>query len=179
MGRRTSRQGRGFPPPVLLPAPHPPGLPPPAAAPAPPPANPLPRHLLLLPQGLLPLVLPRSAGVRGGRAARARLPRRDRLPLHPSEPPPLRVLRHVRLPRLPLARRVRGDALRERPRHRGRHARAADQHLRAHALQLLLPLGAPPGGGNPRLLLVRRPGARPSLGVAGGEGAHPAPHSVR
>src|SRR5439155_1674321 len=122
---------------------------------------------------------PRSAGVRGGRAARARLPRRDRLPLHPPEPPPLRVLHHVRLPRLPLARRVRGGALRERPRHRGRHARAADQHLRAHALQLLLPLGAPPGGRDPRLLLVQRPGARPSLGVAGRERAQRAPHGLR
>src|SRR6266700_1327618 len=96
----------------------------------------------------------RSAGVRSGRAARARLPRRDRLPLHPPEPPPLCVLHHVRLPLLPLARRVRGGALRERHRHRGRHARAADQHRCAHVLQLLLPLGPPPGGRDPRLLLV-------------------------
>src|SRR5439155_973238 len=72
-----------------------------------------------------------------------------------------------------------GGSLRERPRHRGRHARAADQHLRAHALQLLLPLGAPPGGRDPRLLLVQRPGARPSLGVAGRERAQRAPHGLR
>ena len=37
-----------------------------AGAPDPPPAHPLPRHLLLLPQGLLPLVPPGSPGVRGG-----------------------------------------------------------------------------------------------------------------
>src|SRR5689334_12379764 len=35
-----------------------------AGVPDPPPAGPLPRHLLLLPEGVLPLVLPRPAGVR-------------------------------------------------------------------------------------------------------------------
>ena len=38
----------------------------------------LPPHLLLLPQVLLPRVLPDAAGLRGRRAAAAQLPRRDR-----------------------------------------------------------------------------------------------------
>ncbi len=176
---RPSRRRRRLPLAVLLAAHHDPGLPLLARASDPSSADPLSRHLLLLPQGLLPLVLPRSAGVCGGRAARARLPRRDRFPLHPAEPPPLRVLHHVRLPLLPLVGRDRGDALRERLRHRRRHARAPRQHERAHPLQLLVPLRAPPDRRQPRLLLVQCGHARPPLAVEGRQRAQRAPHGLR
>src|SRR5437773_2296634 len=49
----------------------------------------LPRHLLLLPQGLLPRLLSRSAGLRRRRNAQPGISRRDGLSLHPPEPPPL------------------------------------------------------------------------------------------
>ena len=51
----------------------------------------LPPHLLLLPQGLLPVLLVVAAGVRGGRRPR-QLQRRDPLPAHPPERPPLLLL---------------------------------------------------------------------------------------
>src|SRR6266705_203510 len=51
----------------------------------------LPADLLLLPQGLLPLVLVGAAGVRGAGRPRA-LHRRDPLPAHPPERPPLLLL---------------------------------------------------------------------------------------
>src|SRR6266403_1491002 len=60
-------------------------------------ARTLPRNLLLLPQGLLPIVFPRPAGLRGRRASRRPLPRRDRLPPRAPEPPSLPLLRHVPL----------------------------------------------------------------------------------
>ena len=52
----------------------------------------VPADLLLLPQGLLPVVLAVTAGLRGRRAARA-LHRRDAVPAGPAERPPLLLLR--------------------------------------------------------------------------------------
>src|SRR5438552_16483432 len=57
----------------------------------------LPRDLLLLPEGLLPIVFPRPVGLRSRRPSRRPLPRRDRLPPRAPEPPSLSLLRHVPL----------------------------------------------------------------------------------
>ena len=51
----------------------------------------LPAELLLLPQGLLPGVLPRPGGLRGPRAAR-QLQRRDQVPADHAEPAPVLLL---------------------------------------------------------------------------------------
>src|SRR6185503_17972746 len=66
----------------------------------------VPGHLLLLPQGLLPVVLRDAAGMRRGPSSPGRVPRRDRSPDR-TEPAPLRPLlrrgvhRHSLLRRLP------------------------------------------------------------------------------
>src|SRR5262249_8664924 len=94
-GRASAHPGRG-----LTGLPHPVG------------AGPLPPHLLLLPQGLLPLVLAVPARLRGARRP-PHLHGRDALPPPSAEPAPLRVVRggHLHLPphlgrppRLPLPR---------------------------------------------------------------------------
>src|SRR5262249_48703122 len=64
--------------------------------------DPLPRYLLLLSQGLLPLVSPRSTGVRRVRVPRLQLPGGNRVPADPAEPAPLFVLHNVLLPVLPV-----------------------------------------------------------------------------
>src|ERR1043166_7965159 len=66
---------------------------------------------------------PRPARLRRRRAARHGLPRRDRLPADPPEPPPLSLLHHGGVPRVPLARRVERDPLRGLVRDRRRDAR--------------------------------------------------------
>ncbi len=67
----------------------------------------LPDHLLLLPQGLLPLVLRRSTRLRGRRAQYPQgLPDGDGIPVHPPEPPPLLPVPRVHPALLPVARRV-------------------------------------------------------------------------
>src|SRR5216683_755765 len=48
----------------------------------------VPRHLLLLPQGVLPLVLLGPARLRHQRVAPERLPWRDRVSLRPQQPAP-------------------------------------------------------------------------------------------
>ena len=66
----------------------------------------LPGHLLLLPQGLLPLLLRRSARLRGGGAAvHRRYAMETRVPVHPPEPPPLLPVSRVHPAVLPVGRR--------------------------------------------------------------------------
>ena len=78
------------------------------AGPADPDLSPrLPAHLLLLPQGVLPLVLVLAAGLRRGRRPR-QLQRRDRDPADPAERAPLLLLDPAPLQRHPHLRRRRG-----------------------------------------------------------------------
>src|SRR5690606_5496517 len=56
------------------------------------PARWFPAHLLLLPQGLLPVVLAVAAGLRGERAA-PQVHRRDPPPADPAEHPPVLLVR--------------------------------------------------------------------------------------
>src|SRR5262249_15169138 len=102
--------------------------PPPALARAPP-THPPPRapgHLLLLPQGLLPVVLAVAAGLRGCRAAREVL-RRDALPAHRPEHPPIRLVLRRHLRRDPHLGRRHRVQLRRELRHRGRQRDPRDQ----------------------------------------------------
>src|SRR5207245_7895074 len=100
-------RGPGLPLALLL------ALPPPlvaaglALARAPDPGVParLPRHLLLLPQGLLPLVLRRPLRLRGGGGALEGLLRRGQVPVRAPEPPPLLPLRGDGPAGLPVERR--------------------------------------------------------------------------
>src|SRR6266567_8650011 len=64
-----------------------------------------PRHLLLLPQGLLPFVLSRSTGLFGWRISPAQIPRRNCIPAHITKPPSLFPLRGSHLPDYSLVRR--------------------------------------------------------------------------
>src|SRR5207248_2743719 len=82
LGRAPGRQLRGVtsgrrrtPLALLLAAHHHPGVALLAGALDPRLPDPLPRDVLLLPEGVLPVVLSRPAGVRGRRAAWSRLPR--------------------------------------------------------------------------------------------------------
>ncbi len=123
-------------------------------------------HLLLLPQGVLPLVLPRAAGVCGRRPAAPPLPRRDEVPVRAAEPPPV-------LP-LPGADRARVPLVRHRPRvpvprpdgslHFGVGARVAGHARRTSiflsAVHVRLQLAAPPDRRQARLLHVLALGAR-------------------
>src|SRR6266487_4067544 len=65
----------------------------------------LPRHLLLLSQGLLPIVLFRSAGLLGWRVSPSEIPRRNCIPAHLTKPPSLLPLRGSHLPDYSLVRR--------------------------------------------------------------------------
>ena len=66
----------------------------------------LPGDLLLLPQGLLPVLLRRSARLRGRRADDpSPLPDGDGPPVHPPEPPPVLPVSRVRPAVLPVGRR--------------------------------------------------------------------------
>src|SRR5215475_7726129 len=77
-----------------------------ALAGAPDPGRParLPSHLLLLPQGVLPRLFPRSSGLRGGRGRQAQLQGRDGLSLPPAERPPLLSVPRGAVSHLSLAR---------------------------------------------------------------------------
>src|SRR6266508_365780 len=67
----------------------------------------LPAHLLLLPQGVLPLVLVGAARLRGPRRAGA-LQRRDQVPADPPEHPPLLLLPGAAVPDHPAVGRHPG-----------------------------------------------------------------------
>ena len=123
----------------------------------------LPGDLLLLPQGLLPLLLRRPARLRGRRAdGPPPLRARDGVPVHPPEPPPLLPVPRLHPAVLPVDRR--GPSLR---------ARAAASRIGlgvailfvnaapADRLLAVVPLAAPPRRRPARLLLVHPPRAGP------------------
>src|SRR6185369_6399552 len=81
----------------------------------------LPGDLLLLPEGLLPVLLLRPARVRGrGADGPSRLQDGDGLPVHPPEPPPLLPLPRVHPVDVPVDRRLRVAGPRERAADRAR-----------------------------------------------------------
>ena len=87
----------------------------------------LPLHLLLLPEGVLPLLWRLASRLCGEPGASPHLSRRN-APVPVSEPAPLRALHRAHLRGDPRLRRGPG-LLQARPvRRRCRHARAADQH---------------------------------------------------
>ena len=115
--------------------------------------GPLPADLLLLPQGLLPLVLAGPGGLRRARRE-AGYTGETRFPLILQNSPPLRLVRGRDLHRHPDLGRAPGLPLpgaRRRPsvRHRRGHPRHVDQRDPARRLHLLLPL-LPPRVRRPR-----------------------------
>ncbi len=133
----------------------------------------LQEHLLLLPQGVPPLLLLGPAGVRCARAPPRGLPRRDRLPLHPQQPPPLRAVRGDRLHPDPRVRRGQRLQPRRPPLPRAGDADHGGQRGAPRRLHVLLPLLPAHGRRQRRLLLLRplRPPASLRL-----EAGHPAQH---
>src|SRR5262249_45367094 len=105
-------------------------------------AGPLPTDLLLLPQGLLPGVLGRAAGLRHPRRAPP-LQRGDVLPADLPEPPPLHVLRRGRLRRRPGLGRAARLPVPRRLRDRGGNAGHVGQRRPAGRVHLLLPFLSP------------------------------------
>src|SRR5580693_9324808 len=85
----------------------------------------LSRHLLLLSQGLLSRLLPRSAGLRRQRKRFAQISRRNRVSVPAAKPAPLFFLPRDPLPLLPLVRRHPRLPLPRRFRHRRGVARDA------------------------------------------------------
>src|SRR5439155_4692965 len=105
----------------------------------------LPADLLLLPQGLLPLVLVGAARMRGhGRPGR--VPRRDPLPADPAEPAPVHLLPGVAVPDHPYLRRRPCLLLPRRVRHGARHTGADRERRPALAVHAVLPCVPAPGG---------------------------------
>src|ERR1700674_4250078 len=66
----------------------------------------IPRHLLLLPQGLLSSFFSRSTRVRRQRARQTPLSGRNQVPVYSPEPPSLFSVRRLHLPVLSVARRI-------------------------------------------------------------------------
>ena len=136
----------------------------------------LPPHLLLLPQGLLPVLLAVAPGLRRGRRPR-QLHRRDPVPPHPPEHPPLLLLDPPALQLRPHLRRH----------HRLPPARLRDRHQRRHGgpvRQRRLPVALLPVV--PRLpALLRRAGALlrqapdPPQALEVRHPAQRAPHALR
>src|SRR5262249_55899131 len=110
----------------------------------------LPRHVLLLPEGLLPVLLRIAPGLRRAGLVED-LFGRDPLPVCAAEHPPLLLLALPADPRVPLVRRDPRVRLPRALRHGRRHAGAADQRLDAHAVLAVMPFVPP---------LVRRPPRR-------------------
>ena len=130
--------------------------------------GPLPADLLLLPQGLLPLVLAGAAGLRGARR-QGGLHRRDALPAHPPELPPLRLVRGGDLhraadlgrdPRVPVPEPDGGTV-----RHRRRHARDVVNVILPRRLHVLLPL-LPARVRRPRRRVLAGADALPACGAS-------------
>src|SRR5271163_1881318 len=106
----------------------------------------IPRNLLLLPQGVLPGILPRSTGLRSERRRQAEVPWRNRISLHSAKSPSLVSLSRNRLSRLSLAGRDSRILLCGRIWHRRRLSDTAGKHRPAHPLHLFLPFAASPRG---------------------------------
>src|ERR671919_1621797 len=95
-------------------------------------------HVLLLPQGLLPLVLAIPPGVRGGRAPPP-LYGGDAFPADPSEHSPLFLLCGAPVPDHPLHRRCQGFFFSRRLRTGARHGDTSGERRAAGCLHNLLP----------------------------------------
>ena len=120
----------------------------------------VPRHLLLLPQGVLPLLLRGSARLRRRRAAHPpALPDGGGPAVHPPELPPLLPVPGVHPAVLPVGRRrvlaPGGGPVADR----SRGVRARLQRLAPDRLLPVLPLAAPPDRRAAGLLLVHAPDA--------------------
>src|SRR5262245_15347534 len=135
----------------------------------------VPPHLLLLPQGVLPLVLVGAAGVRGARRQGA-LHRRDQVPADPAEHPPLFLLPGAAVPDHPAVGRDRGLPLPRRLGHGPGLAGAGGERGPAGALHAVVPLLQAPVRRQSRPLLQ---GAGALLAVAKGVGAELPPHALR
>ena len=139
----------------------------------------LPDHLLLLPEGVLPVLLRRPAGVCRRRAlGPPALRDGGDLPVHPPEPPPLSscTSRSSRCSSCGSTRswlRPEGG-MADRPGRRDpvRQCRPADRLL------AVLPLAAPPRGRAARLLLVHRPDADALLALAAADRPQRQPHGL-
>src|SRR5580693_8535567 len=79
------------------------------------------RHLLLLPQSLLPRIFLGSASMRRRRAFKPQIQRRDRVSLYPAKYSPLLFLSRARVPRFSLVRRGARLQFRRPFRHWRRH----------------------------------------------------------
>src|SRR5205823_5028366 len=120
--------------------------------------------LLLLPEGLLPVVLLVATGLPDPGRARALL-RRDSAPIRAPERAPLLLLAVAGRGRLPLVGRPDGVPVPRRLRGRARDDRAGRQRHLPDALHALVPLLPPPlrrpprhvqGGADPLPALARR-----------------------
>src|SRR6478609_1178258 len=136
----------------------------------------VPADLLLLPQGLLPIVLALAAGLRRRRAARE-VHRRDPLPPDPPERAPLLLLRRdCRVAHQQLRRHPGVPRQGRRVRYRARHADHAGERRLPLGLHRFLSL-LPPPHRRPAAALLQAPD--PLLAVDPGVEAQHPPHAAR
>src|SRR5580698_4742726 len=112
------------------------------------------RHLLLLPQSLLPRVFSRSAGLCRGGTCQTKISGRDEVSFHSPKSTPLFFLCGGGIHSFSLARRYQGLQFWRPLRHRRRHARSDHERHLAHALHVFLPLVATPCWRQARLFLL-------------------------
>ena len=147
----------------------------------------LPGHLLLLPQGVLPLLLRGPAGVRGRRAEDPPpLRARERPAVRPPEPASVPAVPGVHPADLPVAGhhpRVHRAGRRGRchgggSAHRPRRPAVPGQRDPADRLLAVVPLAAAPRRRPDRLLLVHAGAAGPIHALAAPDRPQPEPHVV-
>ena len=143
----------------------------------------LPGHLLLLPQGVLPVLLRGPAGLRRRRADDAHAGSAgERVPVHPPEPAPVHrcTSRSSRCSSCGSTSSAFAVPRTRRAAHPGRLGQRAVPRQRRAADRLLavVPLAAPPRRRPPRLLLVHPGAPRPVHALAAADGPEPEPHVV-
>src|SRR5882724_9529085 len=137
----------------------------------------VPGHLLLLSQGVLPLVLRDAPGLRRRSGPAWSLPGGDRAPGGP-EPAPLRALFRHRVHLHPVRRRLPGLLPRRADRSRGGKRGPAREPDAPGGLYVWMPFLAPPRGGEARLLLLRTRRPRAPRDLAGRVGTQRPSHAV-
>ena len=139
----------------------------------------LPRHLLLLPEGVLPLLLRRPAGMRRRRAEDPPQVRDgDAPPVHPPEHPSVLPVPGIDPAVLPVARRLRVARAPEWPTAGARQRGLLRERGAVDRLLAVVQLAAPHRGRPARLLLVHAPAASAVLAVAAADEAQPPSHGL-
>src|SRR6266850_2245142 len=139
----------------------------------------LSRHVLLLPQSLLPRIFPGSARLCSRRIPSPHLSRRNSFSFYPAKCPSLFLLPCGSVHHFSLVRRHSLLLLRRPFRRRRRHARPHSQRYSSFALHVFLPFASPPRRRQARLLFLRNTRPLPLRSLAPFHVSERAPHALR